>query len=107
MARWELTPSLSIADDTLNGVADWETLTAELAALAITYPFLDHCSSGDVLQLFFDGTLDSGDQTTVLNAVAAHTGVPGPRGTRLKSADGKVLELTGVSGGAPVWTEIT
>jgi hypothetical protein len=66
----------SIANDTANGIVNVDSLTQEVNAAAIAED-VDHINTvGDVLDIWFPNALSAGDQTTLTNTVAAHTGEP-------------------------------
>lgn len=64
----------SIANDTLNGQVDLDSLTTEIGASSIVTA-LDHIDrAGDVLDVWFKAGLSAPDQTTLGAVVAAHDG---------------------------------
>lgn len=68
------TYTYSIAGDTANGVVDSDRLTMEIEDSAIAAALLHIDIFGDVLTLYFDASLSSGDETTLDGLVAAHDG---------------------------------
>lgn len=70
----------SIADDTANGAVATSSLTEEITDSAISSALLLYInSSGDVLDIWFDDPLSSGDQTTLDGVVADHEALPVPQ----------------------------
>lgn len=108
MPNWTMTPLLSIANDTLNGVVNWRKLHDELDAIVLGFSFVGHTSRDDSLSLVFTGQLTAPDDASVRAAVAAHDGVsPAASGTILETADDQRVELTGFAAGAPTWRVVT
>lgn len=71
-------PIYAIATETLNGVVDLPSMHAEIVALAIgsaVFQGVREEKDADTLTTLFDVTPNGSDQTTIDNAVAAHTGV--------------------------------
>jgi len=77
----------SIADDTLNGVADLPALTVEIEDSSISGTLSHINITNDDLKIWFDSDLSGPDQTTLTSVVAAHTGDPLPRETGQERTD--------------------
>ena len=66
----------SIANDTANSAVGVARLTEEIEESSISDSLQFIVATGDLLDIFFDGALSSGDETTLNSLVAAHSGDP-------------------------------
>lgn len=96
----------SVSEDTASAAVDPAHLHREVIAAALGQSIEHVDVAGDVLDIAFADALSGGDRTTLDGVVAAHTGVPEMRPSRVIATDGKVYELA-VTAGVGAWTEVT